>query len=118
MQLVVLAQQGGGNANYATDLVDGLRAKIVQAHLPAGVQAHVTGDIAAQVDQQKASGNTGAKIQFLSLLFILVLLVLIFRSFTLALVTVIPPLLSFTIAGPLSRRPPSTGSRSPPSPSS
>ncbi len=53
------------------------------------------------MDQQKASGNTGSKIQALSLLFILVLLVLIFRSFTLALVTVIPPLLSFTIAGPL-----------------
>ncbi len=101
VQLVVLAQQGGGNANYATDLIDGLRAKIAQADLPAGLQAHVTGDIAAQVDQQKASGNTGNKIQALSLLFILVLLVLIFRSFTLALVTVIPPLLSFTIAGPL-----------------
>jgi len=101
VQLVVLAQQGGGNQNYATDLIDGLRAKITQAHLPAGLQAHLAGDIAAQVDQQKASGNTGAKIQALSLLFILVLLVLIFRSFTLALVTVIPPLLSFTIAGPL-----------------
>ena len=61
----------------------------------------MAGDIAAQVDQQKASGNTGNKIQLLSLLFILVLLVLIFRSLTLALVTVIPPLLSFTIAGPL-----------------
>jgi len=101
VQLVVLAQQGGGNQNYATDLIDGLRAKITQAHLPAGLQAHVTGDVAAQVDQQKASGNTGNKIQFLSLLFIVVLLVVIFRSFTLALVTVIPPLLSFTIAGPL-----------------
>ncbi|HEV3288680.1 MAG TPA: MMPL family transporter, partial [Streptosporangiaceae bacterium] len=101
VQLVVLAQQGGGNQNYATDLINGLRAKIAQAHLPAGLQAHVTGDIAAQVDQQKASGNTGAKIQFISLLFILILLVVIFRSFTLAVVTVIPPLLSFTIAGPL-----------------
>ena len=101
VQLVVLAQQGGGNQNYTTDLIDGLRAKIVQAHLPAGVQAHVTGDIAAQVDQQKASGNTGNKIQLLSLGFIIVLLVLIFRSFTLALVTVIPALLSFTVAGPL-----------------
>jgi RND superfamily putative drug exporter len=101
VQLVVLATQGGGNQNYETDLVNGLRAKITQAHLPAGLQAHLAGDIAAQVDQQKASGNTGSKIQALSLLFILVLLVLIFRSFTLALVTVIPPLLSFTIAGPL-----------------
>ncbi|HET7244615.1 MAG TPA: MMPL family transporter [Streptosporangiaceae bacterium] len=101
VQLIVLAQQGGGNQNYATDLIDGLRAKISQANLPAGLQAHVTGDVAAQVDQQEASGNTGNKIQALSLLFIIVLLVLIFRSFTLALVTVIPPLLSFTIAGPL-----------------
>jgi len=100
-QLVVLAQQGGQNQNYATDLIDGLRAKIVAAGLPAGLQAHVAGDIAAQVDQQKASGNTGNKVQYLSLLFIIVLLVLIFRSLTLALVTVIPPLLSVTIAGPL-----------------
>ena len=100
-QLVVLVRQGGGNANYETDLVNGLRAKIAQAALPAGLQVHLAGDIAAQVDQQKASGNTGNKIQALSLLFIIVLLVLIFRSFSLALVTVIPPLLSFTIAGPL-----------------
>ena len=100
-QLVVLAQQGGGNQNYATDLIDGLRAKIAAAGLPAGLQAHVTGDVAAQVDQQKASGNTGNKVQYLSLLFIILLLVLIFRSLTLALVTVIPPLLSITIAGPL-----------------
>src|SRR5262249_23983128 len=37
----------------------------------------------------------------LSLLFIIALLVLIFRSLSLALATVIPPLLSITIAGPL-----------------
>jgi putative drug exporter of the RND superfamily len=100
-QLVVLAQQGGGNPNYATDLVDGLRAKISQAGLPAGLQAHLTGDIAAQVDQQKQSGNTDSQLQLLSLLFIIALLVLIFRSLTLAVTTVIPALLSITIAGPL-----------------
>jgi putative drug exporter of the RND superfamily len=101
VQLVVLVRQGGGNPNYAADLVNGLRAKIAQTGLPAGLHAHVAGDIAAQVDQQKASGNTGNRLQYLSLLFIVVLLVLIFRSLTLALVTVIPALLSITIAGPL-----------------
>jgi len=100
-QLVVLAQQAGGNQNFATDLVDGLRAKISQAGLPAGLQAHLAGDIAAQVDQQKASGNTDSQLQLLSLLFIIALLVLIFRSLTLAIVTVLPALLSVTIAGPL-----------------
>ena len=101
IQLVALAKQAGGNDSYVTDLVDGLRAKIAQAHLPAGLQAHLAGDIAAQVDQQKASGNTDAKLQALSLLFIIGLLVVIFRSLTLALVTVAPALISVTIAGPL-----------------
>jgi RND superfamily putative drug exporter len=100
-QLVVFARQGGGNQNYATELVDGLRTQIARAHLPAGLQAHLAGDVAAQVDQQKASGNTDAKLQALSLLFIVALLVLIFRSLTLALVTVAPALISVTIAGPL-----------------
>jgi RND superfamily putative drug exporter len=101
VQLIVLVQQGGGNQNYATELVDGMRAKIAQTRLPAGLQAHLAGDVAAQVDQQKASGNTGARLQLLSLVFIIVLLVLIFRSLTLALVTVAPALMSVIIAGPL-----------------
>jgi len=100
-QLVILARQPGGNQSYTTDLVDRLRAKMTQARLPAGLQAHLAGDIAAQVDQQKASGNTDARLQALSLAFIIGLLVLIFRSLTLALATVVPPLLSITIAGPL-----------------
>jgi len=102
VQLVILASQlNGGNPNAELDLVNALRAKIASAGLPAGLQAHLAGDVAAAVDQQKASGNTGAKIEQLSLLFIIVLLILIFRSLTLALVTLIPPLISFTIAGPL-----------------
>jgi putative drug exporter of the RND superfamily len=101
-QLVVLASNlNGGNPDAALDLVDALRAKIAAAGLPAGLQVHLAGDIAAAVDQQKASGSTGAKVEDLSLLFIIVLLVLIFRSLTLALATLIPPLLSVTISGPL-----------------
>jgi RND superfamily putative drug exporter len=100
-QLVVLAVQGGGNENAALDLVNSLRATISRAGLPAGLQVHLTGDIAAQVDQQKASGNTGNKLQYLSLAFIILLLVLIFRSLTLAVTTVFPALMSVFIAGPL-----------------
>jgi putative drug exporter of the RND superfamily len=101
-QLVVLASQlNGGNPDAALDLVDALRAKIAGAGLPAGLQVHLAGDIAAAVDQQKASGSTGARVEGLSLLFIIILLVVIFRSLTLALTTLIPPLLSVTIAGPL-----------------
>ena len=100
-QLVVLAALNGGNPNAPLDMVNALRADIAAARLPAGLQVHLAGDIAASVDQQKASGSTGARIEDLSLLFIILLLVLIFRSLTLALTTLIPPLLAFTIAGPL-----------------
>jgi putative drug exporter of the RND superfamily len=101
-QLVALASfSGSGGQSYQTDLVDGLRAEIRSTALPAGLQVHLAGDIAAAVDQQKASGNTARKVQGLSVLFVIVLLVLIFRSFTLALTTVLPAAISVQIAGPL-----------------
>src|SRR6266581_6070363 len=100
-QLVVLARLGGGSQNQATDLVNALRAKISQTDLPAGLRAHLAGNIAVQVDQQKASGNTGNRIEILSALFIIVLLVLIFRSLTLALTTLAPAFFSVLISGPL-----------------
>lgn len=102
-ELVVLVSQfgGGGNQGTVTTLINDLRAKITQAHLPPGVNAHVTGSIATQVDQQKANGNQGNRIQNVSALFIIVLLVLIFRSLTLALTTLIPAFMSVLISGPL-----------------
>jgi putative drug exporter of the RND superfamily len=100
-QLQVLAQASGGNQSQQTDLVDGLRAKIASAGLPAGLQVHLAGDIAVSVDQQKASGNTGGEVQDFSALFIIVLLVLIFRSLTLALTTLAPAFISVLISGPL-----------------
>ena len=100
-QLVVLATQGGGNQNQQTALIDGLRAKISSAGLPAGLHAHLAGAVATQVDQQKASGNTATLLLLFSLLFIVGLLLVIFRSFTLAVTTVIPAITSFAVAGPL-----------------
>jgi RND superfamily putative drug exporter len=100
-QLLALANQIGGNANAATTLVDAMRAKIAAAGLPAGLSAHLAGSLAVQVDQQKASGNQGGRVQNLSALFIIVLLVLIFRSLTLALTTLIPAFMSVLISGPL-----------------
>jgi putative drug exporter of the RND superfamily len=101
-QVVALAGvAGSGNPSYAKNLIGGLRSKITAAHLPPGLQAHVTGDFAVQVDQQKASGNTGSKVQSLSVIFVILLLVLIFRSLSLAITTVLPAALSVTIAGPL-----------------
>src|SRR5580693_2246934 len=103
VQFVALARNGAGanNQNYTEDLIGGLRSKIANAGLPAGLQVHLAGDTAVQVDEQKASGNTGSQVQDLSLLFIILLLVLIFRSLTLAITTVLPALMAVIISGPL-----------------
>ena len=100
-QMVVLAVQPGATPNGAADLINALRAKIAAAGLPAGLQTHLAGDTAVQVDQQKASGNTGNKVQDYAAILIIVLLVLIFRSLSLALVTLAPAFISGLIAGPL-----------------
>jgi RND superfamily putative drug exporter len=101
-QLLALGRSSGsGNTNYAKDLIGGLRSKIASAGLPAGLRVHLAGDEAVQVDEQKASGNTGGQVQDLSLLFIILLLVLIFRSLTLAVTTVLPALTAVIISGPL-----------------
>ncbi len=101
-QLVAMASySGSGGQNYQTNLIDGLRAKISSTALPAGLQVHLAGDLAAAVDSQKASGHTAKEVQGLSVLFVVLLLVLIFRSFTLALTTVLPAAISVQIAGPL-----------------
>src|SRR5579875_3739911 len=100
VQLDALAKYSG-NPNEDTDIVNAMRAKIAGAHLPAGLQVHLAGDIAIQVDQQKASGSTGNQLQGLTIVFIVVLLLLIFRSLSLALTTLIPPVLAITLAGPL-----------------
>jgi RND superfamily putative drug exporter len=99
-QLLTLASQIGGNASAATSLIDNMRAKI-DTGLPAGLSAHLAGSLATQVDQQKANGNQGNRVQNLSAIFIIVLLVLIFRSLTLALTTLIPAFMSVLISGPL-----------------
>ncbi|MGH3408903.1 MAG: MMPL family transporter [Streptosporangiaceae bacterium] len=102
VQLLALASNANsGNQNYAENLIGGLRSRIASSGVPAGLRVHLAGDTAVQVDEQKATGNTGNKVQDLSLIFIIILLVLIFRSLTLAITTVLPALFSVLISGPL-----------------
>jgi putative drug exporter of the RND superfamily len=100
-QLQVLSDVGGGNAPAQTKLIDDLRAQITKAARPAGLQVHLAGDIAINVDQQAKSGTTGNQVEGLSVIFILVLLLLIFRSALAPLITLIPAFLAVAISGPL-----------------
>jgi RND superfamily putative drug exporter len=100
-QLQVLSNVGGGDQTKLTTLVNDLRATIARAGPPPGLQVHLAGDIAINVDQQAKSGTTGNQVELLSVVFILVLLLLIFRSLLAPLITLIPAFLAVAISGPL-----------------
>jgi RND superfamily putative drug exporter len=65
------------------------------------MQVHLAGQIAIAVDQQNQSGNTSNQVQIFSIIFILILLLLIFRSLLAPFLTLIPAVFAVVISGPL-----------------
>jgi len=100
-QIQVLSTVNLNDQTSMNTLIDDLRSTITRSSPPPGVAVHLAGQVAINVDQQKQSGNTGNEIQGIALVFILILLLLIFRSVLAPFITVIPALLSVAIAGPL-----------------
>jgi len=91
----------GGTGSGLTTLVKDLRSAISRASPPSGLSVHLAGAVAINVDQQAKSGNTDSQIQLLSIIFIIGLLLLVFRAALAPLVTLIPAFLAVTISGPL-----------------
>jgi RND superfamily putative drug exporter len=101
-QLQVLSNVSqGGAGNGLTTLVKDLRGAIARDGPPSGLDVHLAGAVAIQVDQQAKSGSTDSQIQLLSIVFIIGLLLLVFRALLAPLVTLIPAFLAVTISGPL-----------------
>jgi RND superfamily putative drug exporter len=100
-QLQTLAKINQSDRDSMTTLVKDMRSTITKAGLPNGLQAHLTGPVAQQVDISAQSGNDGQEVENLSVLFIIVLLVLIFRSVLAPLITLAPAFIVVSMAGPL-----------------
>jgi putative drug exporter of the RND superfamily len=100
-QLQVLSDVNQGSQPDQTTLVKNIREQIAKSPPPAGLQVHLAGQIAVNVDQQTKSGNTGNQVELVSVVFILILLLLIFRSLLAPLITLIPAFFAVAIAGPL-----------------
>ena len=100
-QLQVLSDVNQASQPDQTTLVKNIRAEIAKAAPPAGLQVHLAGQIAINVDQQAKSGNTGNQVELVSVVFILILLLLIFRSLLAPLITLIPAFFAVAISGPL-----------------
>jgi len=82
-------------------LVDAIDRAVAATPLPSGFHLYLTGQVPINVANQHANKRTGNKIQSLSVLFIVVLLLLVFRAVLAPFVTLVPALLAVAISGPL-----------------
>jgi len=85
----------------ADHLISRLTHRLATVSAPRGLHFYLAGQIATEVASQKANNGTGTKIQLLSALFIIVLLLLVFRSLLAPFVTLMPAFLVSLLAGPV-----------------
>jgi RND superfamily putative drug exporter len=80
-------------------LVDNLQSALDRADLPSHLHVELAGAIVTDVANNAQSNKQGNAIQLFSILFIIVLLLLIFRSALAPFVTLIPPVLVLGLSG-------------------
>jgi len=101
VQLEVLAGLNLATPGPAQRLVAGLRQAIAASALPRDLHAHLAGPAAAQADASQASQKAVNLGQDLSIVFIVVLLLVVFRSLLAPLLTLAPAVLVTQLAGPV-----------------
>jgi len=101
VQLVAEANVAGFSPGPSEDVVNGLTAAFGKVGAPPGLQFHLAGVVATNVAQQKSSSTTGNKTQLLSILFIIVLLLFVFRSILAPFITLLPAAIVLQLSGSL-----------------
>jgi putative drug exporter of the RND superfamily len=96
--LAGLAQSGGLATSQQASLVASLRQVIRSAALPAGLAAHTAGPVATRVDTNATSGKTGGQVEWFSIIFVIALLMAVFRSALAPLIAVLPALIVVLVA--------------------
>ena len=96
--LAALAQSGGLATAQQATLVAGLRGVIRAVALPSGLEAHTAGTVATRVDNNATSTRTGGQVQWFSIIFVIALLVAVFRSALAPLLAVLPALIVVLVA--------------------
>jgi putative drug exporter of the RND superfamily len=99
--MVEVQTPGSSEGRQATDAVDRLRATFSTADPPAGLVIHLTGGVAASVDQQNQNGHIQSLIELLSVLLIVALLFMTFRALLAPFIALLPSAVALIAAGPI-----------------
>ncbi|MHB8312830.1 MAG: MMPL family transporter, partial [Candidatus Dormibacteria bacterium] len=89
------------NQEAANQLVSGVQALFARADAPPGLDISLAGQVATAVANQAAVKSTGREVQLLSILFIVVLLVAVYRSVLAPFITLLPAVLALALSGSL-----------------
>ena len=99
--LIELGGTRGGHAVPDSTAVHQIRRTIATSGTPPGLAVHLAGGAAASVDEQQQATHIQALTEYLSVLFIIVLLLLIFRGLLAPLVALAPSIVALVAAGPI-----------------
>jgi RND superfamily putative drug exporter len=89
------------NNSNPTGFIQNIRDAVHKVDLPGGVQAHLSGELAEEADSASGSSKQNTELQLGTVIFIILLLLAIFRAPLAPLVTLIPPVIIVSIAGPI-----------------
>jgi putative drug exporter of the RND superfamily len=108
VQLRVRVNAARNDIGSDKTIVDSLENTFTTVGAPAGLQLHLAGQIATAVANQASSNRSGKQVQLFSFLFIIVLLLLVFRAPLAAIITLLPSglalLISLRVIGELGAR--------------
>jgi RND superfamily putative drug exporter len=90
-EILVDAKVAPSDVQDQRSVVDDLQATFARAGPTDGLSFHLAGPVATNVANQKSSDKTGNRIQGLSFLLVIVLLLLIFRAPLAAVITLVTP---------------------------
>ncbi len=96
--LAALAQSGGLATTQQASLVGGLRDAIRSTGLPAGLEARTAGPVATRVDDNATSTSSSSRVQWFSIIFVVALLIAVFRSALAPLIAVVPAVVVVLVA--------------------
>jgi putative drug exporter of the RND superfamily len=96
--LAALPGTGGLATAQQAALCSSLRAVIRSADLPPGLVAHLAGPLATRVDNNAVSTSSGTQVQWISIVFVVALLIAVFRSLLAPFLAVVPAVLVVLVA--------------------
>ncbi len=97
-QITVRAALPRTDVRAQKPLVESLQGALARANAPPGLKLRLAGAVATNVANQASSQKTGKQTQMYSFIFIIVLLLLIFRSLRAPLITLLPAGLSLLVS--------------------